>query len=327
MNNSKSCSNTYKVGVRRGTSLLINSWTLVVFTFSVLVISCSNGNEMSYREESAKVADSVSAYVSNIATDTIDGITHNFIRNADVKLKVKDVLQSTKQIESLVNNVGGYITKSELNSNKDYSNRINFKKDSLIEQTYYTASSHIVLRVPNKQLDSVINSITDMAVFVDFRNIKSDDVKLKLFANILAENRYKQYKGRIQAQIEKKPAKLQHITEAEENVLEKQTLADNKRVETYDLADQVNYSTVTLALYQEQNIISNVLPIANKIQTYEPSFLSKMAQAFVNGFEILKNILLFFANAWSLIIVLVLSFLGVKKLILYLNKKTAAPQV
>ena len=168
-----------------------------------------------------------------------------------------------------------------------------------------------------------MNQITDMAVFVDFRNIKSDDVKLKLFANKLAENRYNQYKSRVQSRIDKKDAKLSHITDAEEKTLEKQTLADNKRVETYDLADQVNYSTVTLALYQEQNSISSILPIPNKIETYEPAFLTKLTQSFLNGFELLKNLLLFFVNIWSMLLIFVLLFIGIRKLILYLNKKTA----
>jgi len=324
MNSLKNCSNAYKVSVRRAIALLKSSLFITIpFAFCFLV-SCGPGAyEKAAQEEQLKaMADSVSAYTPGIATDTINGVTHNFIRTANVKCKVKDVLQITKQIEHIVNATGGYVTQSDLNSNKDYSNNIHFRKDSLLELTYFTATSNITMRVPNKDLDSVINQITDMSVFVDFRTISSDDVKLKLYANKLAENRYKQYKTRLQNKIDTKGDKLNQVSDAEENLLDKQTLSDNKTIESYDMADRVNYSTVMLTLYQGQNTYSNIIAMPPAIETYEPPFLSKLNKSFSNGFDVLKNILLVFANMWSIILILFVLFLVIKKIVNYYTKRT-----
>ncbi len=302
MNILKNCSNAYKVCVGSGIALFKKSRFIFIPASVVFLVACGpNAEQKDYMEKSKAVADSVSNYVPGIATDTINGITHNFIRKANLKCKVKDVLQSTKKIERIAAEAGGYVTQSDLNSTKDFTDNFHFKKDSLLEQTHYTSTSNITLRVPNKQLDSVINKITGMAVFVDFRTIHCDDVKMKLFANQLAEKRFNHYKKRLQNTIDKKDAKLNQVTNAEENVLEKQTLADDKRVESYDLADQVNYSTIVLSIYQPQNIYNNTTVLPKSIETYEPSFFSKLGDSFLNGFTVLKNILLFLIDSWGVL--------------------------
>jgi hypothetical protein len=288
--------------------------------------ACANAREeknLNVLNESQAVADSVSSAVPGIATDTINGITHNFIRKADLKCKVKDVLETTRQIETLINSVGGYVTVSNMNSNKEYTHSIHFKKDSLREITHYTSSSDLILRIPNYQLDSIINRITDLAIFVDFRSVHAEDVKLKLFANKLAENRYHEYKKRVQSKVDKKDDKLNRITDAEENVLDKQSMADNKRVESYDLADQVNYSTISCALYQRQKIFLTDVAAPPVVEPYEASYGEKLGNGFLNGFEILKGVLLFFANTWSIFLILIAFFFAIKKLIIYINRKSS----
>jgi hypothetical protein len=319
MNILKNCSNAYKVRVGSGIALFKNS--ICISLSAILLLSCAPGEDKAYCEKSKAVADSVSNHVPGIATDTINGITHYFIRNASVKCKVQNILKITRQVEQLANSVGGYITKSDLNSNKDYTDNIHFKKDSVLELTHYTSTSNIILRIPNKQLDSVLNKITDLATFVDYRTIHCDDVKMKLFANQLAERRYHHYKNRLQNSIDKKGTKLNHVTDAEENALEKQTMADNKRVESYDLADQVNYSTITLSLYQPQNTYSNKQVLPTNIEAYTPSFFNKLGASCLNGFELLKNIILFFADCWGLILVMITLYFLVRKIVLHFSKK------
>jgi hypothetical protein len=327
MNGLKNCSDAYQVSVGPAGSALKNPLFVVSF-LSLLLFSCdASREEKEYREKSAIVADSVAAYVPGIATDTINGVTHQFIRKARVKCRVKDVLQATRQIEELITDLGGYVTLSDLNSNRDQSFSVQVKKDSLREITRYTASSEIILRIPNKQLDSVMNRITGMAAFVDFRTVHAEDVKLELFSNQLAEHRYHEYKNRLQKKIDNKDDKLNRVTDAEENVLEKQTLADNKRVESYDLSDQVNYSTVSCSLYEDQKTFFNTVAAFPLIKSYEPPFSDKLAEAFQNGSDILKNFLLFFVNIWSVIVILLLLFLFTKKMVTYFQKKATEPYI
>lgn len=322
MNSLKNCSDARHSSIRTGHRLPLKISVLAMFCFGVFVQSCGRAKEeMGYREKSAAVADSVAAYLPGLATDTIGGITHNFIRSANLKCRMHDVLAATKQIEDLVSEKGGYASKSELASAVDYSTSIRFAKDSVAEQVYYTTTNAITLRIPNRQLDSVLRRITDMAVFIDYRTLKSDDVKMKLFANSLVEKRIHTYTNRVEKKTDTKDPKLNHVVAAEESILAKQMVADEKQVQSYDLADQVNYSTVVLQLYEMQKSFSRKALIPLIIEPYTSSFFEKFGTAFVKGFEVLKNFMLFIAESWSVFLIFFLIFIGVRKAIAFYNKR------
>lgn len=331
MSNSINCSNANQVSVRRENPLFKKYYFIYLFSVALAVLfqSCGGGRyekeayaTSEYEAKQKAVADSVSAYTAGIKTDTINGITHNFVRNANIKFKVKDVFNTTKQIEDIVSQNGGYVVLSDLKSNSDYNNTIQFKKDSVLELNYFTTISNISIRVPNKQLDSVVRKITDMAIFIDFRILKADDVKMKLYANKLAENRYNQYKRNVQKSIATTKAKLTQVNEAHETILEKQTLADQTTVESIDLIDQVNYSTLNLKLYQAQSVKSEAKLLPPTIKPYEASFFSKLGHSFLQGFELLKNLVLFFVDIWGILLILVILFFSIKKIVLYFTKKS-----
>ncbi|MBL7910158.1 MAG: DUF4349 domain-containing protein [Bacteroidia bacterium] len=328
MNSIKYCSGKSKAFVGAGIALPKNL-ALKFFLFvsiSTFLFSCgSSAERMSDREESAKVsqevADSVSSYMKGIATDTINGISHNFIRTADLKFKVDNVLNSSKKIEDIVAGYGGYISSSELTSNKHYTQSTQINKDSILEQTHYTTVNFITLRVPSQKLDTVLRQISDLALFIDFRTLRSDDVKMKLFSNKLAENRYKNYKNKLETKADRVTSKQAQVLNTEENILAKQTMADEKRIESYDLADQVNYSAIKLETYQAQTVIKQLLAVQEQVEPYQPSFFSKLGDSFLNGFQILKNFVLFLTNIWGLLLIFVAAGFGIKWLVVYINRK------
>jgi hypothetical protein len=320
MNSLKNCSGRCKAASGRGNALLKSSFITAI---ALTLFACSSAEQKAYYENAKIVADSVSAYVPGIATDTINGITHNFIRHANLKCKVNNVLQSTKSIEYFVSECGGYVTQSNLDSEKGYCNIIKFKKDSLMEINNYNSASTLVLRVPNYMLDTVLNAITNMAVFVDFRKVNADDVKLKIFSNQLAERRYKKYQERIEKKADQNNSKLNQTVDAEENALAKQTAADEKRVESFEMAEQVNYSTVSCMLYQAQDTYTSVVAAAPVIQPYTPSFANRLGEALMNGFDILKSFILFLANSWSILLIMTGLFFLLRFLMRYSNRKAA----
>jgi hypothetical protein len=321
MNNLKHCSDAYQVSVRPA-FLFPKLSVAVAALFSFTLFSCApNSEEKAYAENSKEIASSVKSFVGEIATDTINGIPHNFIREANLKCKVKDVLQSTKDVERIVAQAGGFTTLSELNSNKDYSSRIQTLKDSVLELTYYTLTSNITIRVPNKKLDSVLLAMTDMALFIDSRTVKADDVKLKIFAHELNHERNQEFANRVAKKANARGAKLNHVISAEDKVLEKESIADASLLQSFDLADQVNYSTVTLSLYQSQQAMSALVALPPTVEPYSPSFAGRLAQSFMNGFGIIKGFIIFIVNFWGLFLILFLLFIITRKIVLHYTKK------
>lgn len=330
MNSIKYCSNASKAFVRTG-MVFPKNFRFKFLSFLIIssvFFSCgSSAERMEGREASSKasqeVADSVSAYLKGISTDTINGVTHNFIRKANLKFKVQDVISSSKKIEDIVANYGGYVSASELTSNKNYTQSTQINKDSLVEETFFTTINSISIRVPSQRLDSVLRQISDLALFIDYRNLHSDDVKMKLFSNKLAENRYKNFNSSLQQKTNTTKTKTSQVINVEESILSKQTTADEKRIESLELADQVNYSTINIETYQAQAVLKQVLAIPNRIEPYQISFAEKLGNSFLNGFQILKNFILFLVNSWGVILILGVLFIFTKKIINYLTKKVS----
>lgn len=325
----KHCSGGSKASARFETVLPVRTVFITVISASILFFSCSQSSEEKQRQEanakaSVEIADSVSAYMSGLATDTINGMTHNFIRKADLKFKVKNVLNSSKKIEDIVSASGGYISSSELASHSQYFNSTRVSKDSILEQLYYTTVNTISLRVPNQKLDTVLRQISDLAIFIDHRNLSSDDVKMKLFSNKLAEDRYKNFKKNVIKKTASLPGKQSQVVNTEEALLNSQTQADAKKIETYDLADQVNYSTISLELYQSSSYLKQYLAVEEQIEPYQPSFFEKAGNGFVNGFGILKSFILFLINSWGAILIFVMIYFAIKMGIDY-NKRKKNP--
>lgn len=300
----------------RGTGTVLSKKSLMLISGAMIIIltGCgSSAEEHSSSREEKAVADSVSSYVGAIATETINGVTHNFIRKAEMKFKVKDVLKSSNIVEDLTTASGGYISSSEMSSSQHYSNTTRISKDSVLEQIYYTTVNRISLRVPNQKLDTVLRQISDLALFIDYRHLSSDDVKMKFFSNKLAEARYNTYKNKVTQKTNSVTAKQDQIVNTEENLLNKQTLADQKRIETIELADQVNYSTVSVEIYQPSSCLKQYLAAEEKLEPYEPSFFEKAGEAFISGFAILKSFFLMLINIWGLILIFGLAFWGLRK--------------
>lgn len=296
---------------------------LVLATICVsMLYSCgASREEMEYKEKQMQIADSLSRQLQGLATDTIDGVTHNFIRTAEIKMSVLNVHETSRKIEDLVNHSGGYIADNNLTSEEETHLKINFKPDSVKHIRHFTTRSLLTLKVPNKQLDSVLRKISTMAQFIDFNRLKADDVKMKLYAATLSEQRYKQYKQRIEKKSDANQLKLNHTLTAEESALDKQMAADAKRIETYELAEKVNYSTLNIELYQAPSSFCETYYIASTPEQYQASFGDKLSASFINGFKTIEDFILFLSRSWGVIFILLVAGLCVRKIINTFNKQ------
>lgn len=299
---------------RSGTGLAMpkKSTLFVVLTFAFLS-ACGPSREFMENEEQLKsTADSVGAYLPGLSADTINGLAHHFIRTADLRFKVKDVQKSSRLIENIVSTHGGYIADSELSSSQTGNTSTRANRDSVLEQTWYLTVNHIRLRIPNHQLDSALRQIENLALFTDYKRLKADDVKMKLYANQLSERRYQKYQNRLEQKTTVTSGKTDQV-KVEESLLNKATQADQSRLESLSLAEQVNYSTVELDVYQSVSVLKHYLPAEQTTVVWEPPFYEKAGTAFADGFHLLKLFVLFLIRIWSLILIITLCVVVYRK--------------
>jgi len=285
--------------------------TLVIIA---LLFSCKKADNTS-AEATADYATTDSTAVSSSAAVEKKDSKQKFIRTADIKFKVKNVVKSTYAIENAVAKFGGFVTYTNLQSNIHDQIKTKISQDSTLETTKYSVENNITIRVPNTQLDTVIKSIARQIDFLDFRIIKADDVSLKLLANQLSQKRSTLNEKRVEKAIDEKGRKINDIMDAENTLANQKEASDNRTIDNLSLQDQVNFSTVTLQLYQNETIKQEISASEKDSNAYKPNLGIQIIDALKNGWYILEAIFVFFLNLWPFILICLGSFLLYRKYI------------
>lgn len=228
-----------------------------------------------------------------------------FVVSADLKFRVKEVVSATYAIEGMVMQTGGYIMYTELRSEREGTEIIPVSPDSSLETIYYTVVNDLNVRVPKTELDTFLRSVGKLVDYFDYRIIKADDVGLSLLSNSLQQKRLNEYNTRQKNAIDNRGKKLEETSNAEDNLLDKQQLADAAMINNLQLNDNIRYSTVSIKIYQRQGVKRTVVANDANIKRYEPSFGTKMWQALTFGWEAFVYFVLFLSRLWVLILLIV----------------------
>jgi hypothetical protein len=240
-----------------------------------------------------------------------------FVRTADLKFKVKNVAKSTYAIENIVAKNGGFVTFTDLKSTVNEKSETKISQDSTLETTRFTVDNTITLRVPNTQLDTVLKLMVKEVAFLDSRLIKADDVALQLLSNKMAQKRLTSHQKRLEQGIDTKGKKLNDITNAEDKVLDRETESDETVLKNLSLEDQVNFSTVTLYLYQRESVLQEMVANEKSINAYRPHIGLQILDGLKTGWFMFEAIIAFIVQLWSIIVLIILGLFIYKK---YLKK-------
>ena len=278
-----------------------NPKIVLAFIMLILAISCKKAEEApetSYQSNDITV-DTTNTISSSAAVEPKNS-DKKVIRTADIKFKVKNVANSTYAIENTANKFGGFVTYTNLQSTISDKNEIRKSQDSTLEITKYTVENNIVIRVPNFRLDTVIKTIAKQIDFLEYRIIKADDVSLQMISNQMAQNRNSKQEKRLEKAIDTKGKKLDEVVAAEDNLNAKNEQNDNTKLENLSLEDKVNFSTLSLQIYQRETIKEEV--VANE-KIYRQSFGSKILDGIISGWYVIEGIIAVVAQLWSVILI------------------------
>ena len=257
-------------------------------------------------------------YISSLAAlDNSKDTTRKMIRTANIKFKVNDVINATYKIENIIVKQNGFVEHTNLTNQINYCNEIDIKEDSTLVSTYYTIVNTLVLRVPSAKLDTTLKEIAHLVDFMDYRVIDAKDVALDLLAERLKQNRLARYDRKMKDAVDNQGRRLHDVTDAENNLLYKQEQADESKLANLQILDKIKFSTITLSLYQNQNIRYETVAKEKKIEPYKTPFGVRLVDALKFGWFMMVEIFLFLINLWAIILIAVLFFFGVK----YLRKR------
>lgn len=249
---------------------------------------------------------------SSAAVETGKDSTRRFIRTADLRFKVKSVVRSTYNVEAVTVRHGGFVSSSSLRSYVNSTKSKAITADSVLKTTYYTVDNSLVLRVPNVKLDTVLKDIARQIDFLDRREIKADDVALRILKNNLIQRRIDNARQRVTSAIDNRGTRLKETTSAEELLLNKQEQADEAMIGNLTLEDQISFSTITIDMYQDQSLKRELIANEENINEYKPGFGTRFVDALKTGWEILEILFFTLINIWPLLILGGIIYLVIK---------------
>ena len=291
----------------------VSKFGLALLLFG-LAFACKQAESTDNAIEAAADTTAVDNISSNAAVEKKEN-NWKFVRTADLKFKVKNVAQSTYAIENIVAKNGGFVTFTDLKSAINEKSETKISQDSTLETTRFTVDNTITLRVPNTQLDTVLKSMVKEVAFLDSRLIKADDVALQLLSNKMAQKRLSSHQKRLEKGIDTKGKKLNDITNAEDKVLGRETESDETVLRNLSLEDQINFSTVTLYLYQRESVMQELVANEKSINAYRPHIGLQVWDSIKTGWFMLEAIIAFMVQLWALFLIVILGIVGYRKFV------------
>ena len=288
----------------------------VFFAVTISVIACKKSEISEYG--SPEIADSAaiavtSDSISMAATQEVEG--KKFIKTADVNMEVKNVYESTISIEKYLKENGGFVTKSEMNSSvlSEENFPINDAEAKLVRE--FRQINDMEVRVPTVKLGEFLEFVNQSNLFLHTRNISAEDVSANIMMADLEEKRMKKTESNIQTI---------------KNNSEKVNLADNnlseqnsQKLATYNLSENLKYSTVNLHLKEPSTRISSIAVTNTKNfdNQYRYNFFYDVKNAIIKGFYLTQEIIVGLFTIWPILLFSGIGFYFWKK------RKTASKKI
>lgn len=280
------------------------------------IYSCKKGEATASDLEAYATTDSAAAIVSDSISSaaTMKVKDKQFIKTADVNMEVKDVYDATISIEKSVQELGGFVTHSDLKSNVISEDTYNTSNEEAMLVKKYQTENTMQVRVPTAKLGEFLSVMNEKKLFLNSRSINAEDVTSSIKYAELEGKRIKKTGENIsQLKTNKDKVKLDNENMSENN---QQQLAN------MDVTDNLKYSTVDIYIKEPkirvaEIAITNTKSIDDK---YKFSFIYSAKSAFVEGYYLIQRIVVGLITIWPILLI------GAAILFLYRKRKSAKPQ-
>lgn len=271
----------------------------IATALSLGIYSCKKGEVSSADLEKYATADSAvtvsSDSVSSVATMKVKD--KQFIKTADVNMEVKDVYEATISIEKSVQELGGFVTHSDLKSNVISEDTYDTSNEEAVMVKKYQSENTIRVRVPTERLGELLTLINDKKLFLNSRSINAEDVTANIKYSVLEAQRNKKTTDNI-AQMKVNKDK---VTMSDENMKE----GNSQQLESMNITDQLKYSTVDIYIKEPkirvaEIAVTNTNSIDDKYKFY---FLYSAKSAFVEGYYLIQKIIVGLITVWPLVLI------------------------
>lgn len=263
------------------------------------IYSCKKGEVASTDLEAYATTDSAAVVVS----DSISSVASmkvkdkQFIKTADVNMEVKDVYNTTIAIEKSVQELGGFVTNSNLQSNVVSENTYNTSGEEAMLVKKYQTENRMRVRIPTEKLGELLTAINTNKLFLNSRSINAEDVT----ANI----KYSELEGKRNQKTSENITKLK--TNKDKVKLDDENMSEGnlQKLSSMNMTDDLKYSTIDIYIKEPQLRIAEiaVTNTTNIDNQYKYNFIYDAKDGFVYGFYLIQRIIVALINVWPLLLI------------------------
>lgn len=220
------------------------------------------------------------------------------IREASARFQVKDVYQSSLQIENIVAKLGGFVTQNRITTQQHSTHDSKQANGQILRLSEYSLNGEITLRVPSANTQALLHQIAPLVVFLNEREFAAQDVTLELLQQQLAQARNQANAAALSS------PKSANAASQTERILAKNQLQAQQEIALLQaklIADQVAFSTIQLTLYQERKINrSEHADMATELAAVGPSFGARILTGVQAGWNGALDTLVALSYLWPL---------------------------
>jgi len=270
----------------------------MVFATFILagLFSCQKSESVDSQYESAvATADSTSVQNDEVSYAASQQIPDKkFVKTAEVSMEVKDVYEATVHIENALKNLGGFVTKSELQSQVIEEETYNTSDQNAVLLRKFNSYNKMQVRVPSEKLGAFLTSVNDRKLFLNTRIISAEDVTNNAK---IAELELKKINktGEVISQMKNNEKKANLTEENEEK-------NNTQQIENLNLADNIKYSTVDIYIKEPKVRIAEIAITNTQFydNKYQVNFFYEAKSSLLNGFYFVQKFFVFLLNFWPL---------------------------
>ena len=270
----------------------------MVFATFILagLFSCQKSESVDSQYESAvATADSTSVQKDEVSYAASQQIPDKkFVKTAEVSMEVKDVYEATVHIENALKNLGGFVTKSELQSQVIEEETYNTSDQNAVLLRKFNSYNKMQVRVPSEKLGAFLTSVNDRKLFLNTRIISAEDVTNNAK---IAELELKKINktGEVISQMKNNEKKANLTEENEEK-------NNTQQIENLNLADNIKYITVDIYIKEPKVRITEIAITNTQFydNKYQVNFFYEAKSSLLNGFYFVQKFFVFLLNFWPL---------------------------
>lgn len=215
----------------------------------------------------------------------INTISKKIIKNGNMRIQVGDIKKAQGQINSILKNNSAYIQKEEF------------------QNTDTDENLDIVIRVPHKNFDALVNSFSNGLGSVLSKNISSDDVTEEYTDISIKLGNKKIYLEKYRDML-KSAKTTKDMLEIQENIRALEDEIDVAEGRLRFIDDRVNYSTLNINLYKEK---------VRSSATSKIGFGSRFGDSVTEGWNSFVEFLLGIISLWPFFLLIPLIVIAWKK--------------